>query len=114
VRAQEDADEASRIAGVLQLDGVRVLIAVSPAGDPRAPGYAYFDGRQSRAAADAVSRFHEAARELQVAQWAAQLRGTALPAQGEYTADRLDITLPPLPAPPAPAVSTNAAPPTTP
>jgi len=104
VRAQQDADEASRIASALQRDDVRVLIAVAPQGDPRPPGYAYFDGRQSRAAADAVSRFHEAARNLQLAQWSAQVRGTALPAQGEYTADRLDIILPALPAPPAPTL----------
>jgi len=105
VRTQEDADEASRTAGALQREGVRVLIAVAPQGDPRPPGYAYFDGRQSRAAADAVSLFHEAARELQLAQWSAQLRGTALPAQGEYTADRLDIILPALPPPPAPVLA---------
>ncbi|MGD9980258.1 MAG: hypothetical protein AB7H66_16230 [Hyphomonadaceae bacterium] len=108
VRAQQDADEAARIASALQRDGVRVLIAVAPQGDQRPPGYAYFDGRQSRTAADAVSRFHEAARELQLAQWSAQVRGTALPAQGEYTADRLDIMLPALPAPPAPLVEPGA------
>ncbi len=113
VRAQEDAANASRIAEAMQQDGERVLINVATAGDPRPSGYAYFDGRQSRTAADAVSRFHEAAREAQIAQWSAQLRGTALPAQGEYTADRLDIMLPPLPPPPAPAAAIIAAPPPT-
>jgi hypothetical protein len=102
VRAREDAHAASAIARALQEGGdKRVLIDVMPAGDPRQSGYAYFDGRQSRPAADVVARFHEAARALQIAQWSAQLRGTALPAQGEYGADRLDIVLPPLPARPA-------------
>jgi hypothetical protein len=104
VRSSEDARAASRIARALQAnDDLRVLIDVMPAGDPRQSGYAYFDGRQSRAAADVVARFHEGARAMQIAQWSAQLRGTALPAQGEYGADRLDIVLPPLPPPPAPA-----------
>jgi hypothetical protein len=105
VRSREDARPASRLARALQEGGERrVLIDVMPEGDPRQSGYAYFDGRQSRPAADVVARFHEAARAMEVAQWSAQLRGTALPAQGEYTADRLDIVLPPLPAPPpAPA-----------
>lgn len=104
VRSSEDAGAASQIARALQGDGgLRVLIDVMPAGDPRQSGYAYFDGRQSRAAADVVARFHESARAMQIAQWSAQLRGTALPAQGEYSADRLDIVLPPLPPPPAPA-----------
>lgn len=104
VRSQADAAQASSIARELQSSGeIRVLINVMPTGDPRQSGYAYFDGRQSRPAADVVARFHEAARSMQIAQWSAQLRGTALPAQGEYGADRLDIVLPPLPAPPAPA-----------
>lgn len=104
VRSQADAAQASRIARELQEDGEwRLLIAVMPAGDLRQSGYSYFDGRQSRPAADVVARFHEAARAMQIAQWSAQLRGTALPAQGEYGADRLDIVLPPLPPPPAPA-----------
>jgi len=108
-RSNQDARIASRIARALQEGGeVRVLIDVMPAGDQRQSGYAYFDGRQSRAAADVVARFHEAARSMQVAQWSAQLRGTALPAQGEYTADRLDIVLPPLPAPAAPADAARA------
>lgn len=102
VRSREDAPAASRIARALQgNDELRVLIDVMPARDPRQSGYAYFDGRQSRPAADIVARFHEAARTMQIAQWSAQLRGTALPAQGEYGADRLDIVLPPLPAQPA-------------
>lgn len=116
VRSREDAVAASRIARTLQANSAQnVLIDVMPPGDPRQSGYAYFDGRQSRAAADLVTSFHEAARTLQVAQWSAQLRGTALPAQGEYTADRLDIVLPPLPPPPAPpALPVAAAPAPTP
>jgi hypothetical protein len=67
-----------------------------PAGDTRQSGYSYFDGRQNRAAAALMQRFHDIARENEVAAWSAQLRGNALPAQGEYTADRMDVVLPPL------------------
>jgi len=102
VRADTDFAAAEGIARELQSDDVRVLINVIAASDQRQSGYAYFDGRQSRAAADIVARFHDIAREQQVAQWSAQLRGTALPARDEYTADRLDIVLPPLPPPPPP------------
>ena len=110
VRSQADAPYAARIAQTLQGGGdIRVLLDVMPPGDPRQSGYAYFDGRQSRPAAEVVARFHESARALQIAQWSAQLRGVALPAQGEYTADRLDIVLPPLPPPPAPAGETTPA-----
>jgi hypothetical protein len=100
VRSREDAVYAARMARELQANNeVRVLIDVMPPGDARQSGYSYFDGRQSRAAADFVARVHETARGMEIAQWSAQLRGVALPAQGEYTADRLDIVLPPLPAP---------------
>lgn len=100
VRSREDAAHAARMARELQANNeVRVLIDVMPPGDARQSGYSYFDGRQSRAAADFVARVHETARSMEIAQWSAQLRGVALPAQGEYTADRLDIVLPPLPAP---------------
>lgn len=102
VRAESDFASAEKIARDLQSDNVRALINVMAASDQRASGYAYFDGRQSRAAADIVARFHDLARQQQVAQWSAQLRGTALPARDEYTADRLDIVLPPLPPPPPP------------
>lgn len=102
VRADTDLAAAERVARDLQSDDVRVLINIIAASDQRQSGYAYFDGRQSRAAADIVARFHDIAREQQVAQWSAQLRGTALPARDEYTADRLDIILPPLPPPPPP------------
>jgi hypothetical protein len=107
VRSREEEPVAAHIARALhaRAEGVRVLIHVMPPGDARQSGYAYFDGRQSRAAADFVARFHDAARGMRVAQWSAQLRGIALPAQGEYTADRLDIVLPPLPPPPAPAAA---------
>lgn len=100
VRADADFATAEKIANALQSEDVRVLINVMTPSDQRQSGYAYFDGRQSRTAADVVARFHDLAREQQVAQWSAQLRGTALPARDEYTADRLDIVLPPLPPPP--------------
>jgi hypothetical protein len=112
VRGRDDADDAMRIAQELQGNGMRALIQVARAGDRRQPGYVYFDGRQSRLAANAVARFHEIARDLQIAHWSAQLRGTALPARGEYTADRLDLVLPPLPAPPPPPPPTAVAAPT--
>jgi hypothetical protein len=100
VRADADAERASAVAAELSRAGdVHVVIDVMPAHDARQSGYSYFDGRQSRAAADLVTRFHDVARSAGVAPWSAQLRGTALPAQGEYTADRLDLVLPPLPAP---------------
>lgn len=104
VRAETDFAAAENVARALQNENTRVLINVMTASDQRPSGYAYFDGRQSRAAADIVARFHDLAREQQVAQWSAQLRGTALPARGEYTADRLDIVLPPLPPPPPPPI----------
>ena len=99
VRSETDSSYATRIARELMAGGeVRVLIDVMPPRDPRQSGYAYFDGRQSRPAAEMVTRFHDIARNYQIAAWSAQLRGIALPAQGEYTADRLDLVLPPLPA----------------
>ena len=105
VRAGADVATAEKIATELQSGQVRLLINVMTASDQRPSGYAYFDGRQSRAAADIVARFHDIAREQQIAQWSAQLRGTALPARDEYAADRLDIVLPPLPPPPAPVAA---------
>lgn len=105
VRAGADVAAAERIVGALQVENVQVLINVMTTSDQRPSGYVYFDGRQSRGAADIVARFHDIAREQQVAQWSAQLRGTALPARNEYAADRLDIVLPPLPPPPAPVVT---------
>lgn len=110
VRAETDFAAADAIARELQSDDGHVLINVMGAGDQRQSGYAYFDGRQSRAAADAVARFHDIARAQNVAQWSAQLRGRALPARDEYTADRLDIVLPPLPPPPPPPEPAAAAP----
>ena len=115
VRAESDFAYAEKIARELQSDDVHVLMNVMTTSDQRPSGYAYFDGRQSRSAADIVARFHDLAREQQVAQWSAQLRGTALPVRGEYTADRLDIVLPPLPPPPPPPLietpATSTAPP---
>lgn len=98
-RSAADARVAQRLAAELgQSANVRVAVDVMQAGDARTSGYAYFDGRQSRPAAALMQRFHDIARQNEVAAWSAQLRGVALPAQGEYTADRLDIVLPPLPA----------------
>lgn len=100
VRAREDQRVARLMADELSKQAnVRVVLDVLSPRDQRQSGYAYFDGRQSRAAAALVTQFHEIARRNEVAPWSAQLRGVALPAQGEYTADRLDIVLPPLPPP---------------
>ncbi|MGE0740336.1 MAG: hypothetical protein AB7O98_03265 [Hyphomonadaceae bacterium] len=117
VRSAHDAETAYAIAAELAGESdARVLIDVMPSADARQSGYTYFDGRQSRAAADLVNQFHDVARRLEIASWSAQLRGVALPARGEYGADRLDIVLPPLPPPPvtpaaasAPAASTEGA-----
>jgi hypothetical protein len=106
VSTAADFEAAERLARELQADDVSILVKVSDARGQRPAGYAYYDGRQSRAAADTVARLHAAARAAQIAAWSAQLRGTALPAREEYTADRLDIVLPPLPPPPAPPVAT--------
>jgi hypothetical protein len=111
VRTTSDVQTAQAVAADLQQSGAHLLINIMPEGDQRPAGYAYFDGRQSRTAADIVGLFHETARRLEIAQWSAQLRGTALPAQGEFTADRLDIILPPLPPQPTPDPSLVAAPP---
>jgi len=107
VRAPADTNAVRAIAVQLGKDAhVHVVVAQMAARDGRPSGYTYFDGRQSRAAADLVTQFHDIARGEGVAPWSAQLRGAALPAQGEYAADRLDLVLPQLPAPePAPAVA---------
>lgn len=81
---------------------VRVVIDLMPPRDPHEVGYAYFDGRQSAAAAALVGQFNDTARQHELAPWSAQLRGTALPAQGEYRSDRVDLVLPALPPPPPP------------
>ncbi|MBL8542340.1 MAG: hypothetical protein JNJ63_00890 [Hyphomonadaceae bacterium] len=103
VRAAADADQARALGQQLQeSSGVRVLINVMAPADQRASGYSYYDGRQNSAAAGLVTRFHDAAREAQIAVWSAQLRGVALPAKRGFSAARLDIVLPPLPPPPEP------------
>lgn len=109
VRA-EDADVARKVAdAMVRSQDLTVLINTLSERSARPPGYVYYDGRQSRAAAAIVARFHDAAREAGAAPWSAQLRGEALPAEGEYTPDRLDLVLPPIPGPtpaqPAPAVA---------
>jgi hypothetical protein len=103
LHAYSSADQASaqRIAAELaRVAEVRVEVAATARRRGRQAGYAYYDGRQSRAAAALVQQVNDIARGQSIAPWSAQLRGTALPAQGEYAADRLDIVLPPLPAPP--------------
>jgi hypothetical protein len=106
VRAQEDAPMAQRIAREMMAAGdVRVGVDVMPPRDPRDSGYAYFDGRQNRAASLIAQTFNDSARRYEVAPWAVQLRGVALPAQGEYTPDRMDIVLPPLPRQRAPVTN---------
>ena len=97
VRGEAEARIAAPIVQELaQAGDVRFVLAQMAARDPRASGYSYFDGRQSSAAAALVQRFQDSARRNDVAPWSAQLRGVALPAQGEYSADRLDIVAPAL------------------
>jgi len=103
VRNEVDAQQARALAQTLATDSdVSVVVDVMAQGDGRLSGYSYFDGRQNRAAADLITAFLDTARNAGIAPWSAQLRGAALPARGEFTADRLDIVLPPLPPPPAP------------
>ncbi len=99
-RSERDADYARRLGEELaQSAEMRVVVDVLSPRSQQQSGYAYFDGRQSRAAAALVTQFNDLARRHEIAAWSAQLRGNALPAQGEYTADRIDIVLPALPAP---------------
>ena len=110
VRADADAATAEQIATELaDTNWLRVSVAVIAPRDGRPSGYWYFDGRQSQDAATLVARFNDAARSYDIAPWSAQLRGTALPARGEYGAGRLDLVLPPLPAPPSPPAEAPAA-----
>lgn len=102
-----DYDEAQRVAAALAGSNLRVSIAIMGPEDQTATGYAYYHGRQSRPAADVARRIQDAARSAQIAPWAVQLRGTALPAQGDYTADRLDVVLPALPQTPPTILRVN-------
>lgn len=105
VRGQNDAAAAQPIAEELERNsGVRVVVDVLTPRDQRPSSYAYFDGRQSQAALALVTQFHDVARRNQLAPWSSQLRGVALPAEGEYTADRMDLVLPALPEPAAAAL----------
>lgn len=104
-RAEFDVETARELVARLQAetsqaDPMNISVHVLPAGADRASGYYYFDGRQGASAAQIVDRFNNAARARELAPWSAQLRGTAMPARGEFGADRLDIVLPPLPPPP--------------
>jgi hypothetical protein len=101
-RSEADGEAAQRLGGDLGAAEVRVIVNVMPPREPQQSGYVYYDGRQSRSAAALVARFNDAARRAEIPQWSAQPRALALPAEGEFTADRVDIVLPPLPEP-APA-----------
>lgn len=102
-RNETDGVAAQRLVEDLGAEEVRIIVNVMGPRDPQQSGYFYYDGRQSRAAAALVARFNDAARRAEIPQWSAQPRAVALPAGGEFTADRLDIVLPPLPALPAAA-----------
>ena len=96
-RSEADGEAAQRLGAELGDADMRVIVNVMPPREPQQSGYVYYDGRQSRSAAALVARFNDAARRAEIAQWSAQPRALALPAEGEFTADRLDIVLPPLP-----------------
>ena len=98
-RNDADGETAQRIGAELGGAELRVIVNVMAPREPQQSGYVYYDGRQSRPAAALVARFNDAARRAEIAQWSAQPRALALPAEGEFTADRVDIVLPPLPAP---------------
>lgn len=103
-RAPHDGAAATQLAQTLRTQlNLAVTVHVMAPGDPHQSGYAYYDGRQSQAAADTAASLNDLARDGDIAPWSAQLRGVALPARSAYRADRLDIVLPPLPQPaPAP------------
>ena len=98
-RSEADGEAAQRLGAELGGAEMRVIVNVMPPREPQQSGYVYYDGRQSRSAAALVARFNDAARRAEIPQWSAQPRALALPAEGEFTADRLDIVLPPLPEP---------------
>lgn len=107
VRSRADYDEAQQIAQRMAGSNLRISIAIREPNDQTATGYAYYHGRQSRPAAEVAQRVQDAARGAEIAAWAVQLRGTALPAQGDYTADRIDVVLPALPVAQPPGTRVN-------
>jgi|GEM_PF-1976471 len=112
VRDSADITAAQQVAGQLrEAANVAVVVDVMAPRDPRQSGYIYFDGRQNSVTAAMVAAFHDIARRASIAPWSAQLRGVALPADGEYAPDRLDIVLPPLPPPPPPELPPAPIPP---
>jgi hypothetical protein len=109
VRGESDLARAKQLlAGAGSRSLAQATVALMPPGEVRTPGYFYFDGRQSASAADLVAAFNNAARRAEIAPWSAQLRGTALPARGEFAAGRLNLILPELPQPPPPPVDAPA------
>jgi hypothetical protein len=106
VRSETDAAVLAPLAEEMRAgSALNVVVHRTAPRDPRQPAYVYYDGRQSRAAAALVALFNDAARRAEIPQWSAQLRGQALPAEGEFRTDRVDIILPALPAPPAPPLA---------
>ena len=78
VRNDAEARIAAPIAELFaQQSSLRVLISIMPPRDPRGPGYFYFDGRQSGAAAALMQSFHDIARGAEVAPWSAQVLAQA-------------------------------------
>lgn len=122
VRSEAEARIAAPIvADMAAAAGIEAYVALMPTREQRSAGYSYFDGRQSGPAAALLQSFHDSARRAGVAPWSAQLRGVALPAQGPYTPERLDIMPPALsptqiqrldpdPPPPPEITETAAAP----
>lgn len=107
-RSDHDANVARPLGAALNgAEDLQVIINVMRPRDPQQSGYVYYDGRQSRAAAALVARFNDAARRAEIPQWSAQPRALALPAEGEFTADRVDIVLPALPPPAPPPLKTT-------
>lgn len=110
VREQEDLASAAAIAkAVTDAVGMPSASVALMARDPRPPGYYYFDGRQSAAAAELAARFNDAAGDTGLAPWSARLRATALPSSGEYASNRVDIVLPALPPAPEPPLDPGPA-----
>jgi hypothetical protein len=105
LHVHSDAERAiaERVVREMGDSGLQVTIDVLPRTDTHPPAYAYFDARQSRPAQEIAQRIQLAARRAEISAWTASLSGFSLPASAEYTVDRVDFVLPPLPsaAPPS-------------